>query len=224
MLRVNLPITDYLQALDIQRAIVDRQVCHGGPEVLIMLEHPPTITLGTRGEASHLLTPREVLLQSGIAVHVTDRGGEATYHGPGQLVVYPIVNLRQRNMSVRDYVSSLEETIIRTLARFHVVGFRRSGKPGVWTDVQDKIASIGVRIRHRITYHGFSLNVSLSEDPCQWVISCGMPDVRMVNLCQYLDRPLSMEQVRHAVADSFSEVFGSQMRQASLQEALGSLP
>lgn len=224
MLRVDLPITDYLEALEIQRRIVDRQLAQAGPEVLILLEHPPTITLGTRGDLSHLLAPREQLIRSGIAVHSTDRGGEATYHGQGQLVAYPIINLRKRGLSAKNYVSCLEETVIKTLERFGVVGFRQPGKPGVWTGTQSKIASVGVRIRQRVTYHGFSLNVSIPMDPCQWVIPCGMPDVRMVSLSQHVNSPVSMEDVRNAVCDSFTEIFGTPLTAASLQHALGSLP
>ena len=222
MLRLDLPITDYLQALEIQRKIVERQISRGGPDVLILLEHHATITLGTRGDLSHLVTTREVMEQNGIPVYRTDRGGEATYHGPGQLVAYPILNLKRRGLSVKAYVSALEETIIRSLACFQVAGFRIRGKPGVWTGSQEKIASIGVRIRHRVTYHGFSLNVSVPIDPCQWVISCGMPDVRMVNLSQYLDVPVGMQQVRDAVAGSFSRIFNTPLRKAFLQEAIES--
>jgi lipoate-protein ligase B len=138
-------------------------------------------------------------------------------------VVYPILNLKRLGVSVKAYVSALEETVIRSLAYFDVMGFRRTGKPGVWTGEQEKVASIGVRIRRRITYHGFSLNVSVPLDPCQWVISCGMPDVHMVSVAQYLDHPVSMKQVREAVAASISQVFNMPLRQASLQETLGCL-
>lgn len=224
MLCVDLPATDYLQALKIQRTLVERQIALQGPDVLILLEHPATITLGTRGSPAHLLAPQEELRRHRVAVLETDRGGEGTYHGPGQLVAYPILNLKRKGLSVRDYVEALEQTILCTLAAFRVAGFRRKGKPGVWMGEQEKIASIGVRIRQRVTYHGFSLNVSMPVDPSRWVLTCGMPHVRMVSLAAYVDGPVSMEQVRRVVSEKFSEVFGTQMTRASLHEALNRGP
>jgi len=198
---------DYLQAIEIQRSMVAKKISTGGPDVLILLEHPPTVTLGTRGRESHLLMSREELAHRGVAVHVVDRGGEATYHGPGQLVCYPIVDLRSRGCSIRDYVSLLEETIIGALALFGVTAFRRPGRAGVWTGMTDKIASVGVRVRQRVTSHGFSLNVAMTVDPGELIISCGMSEIRMVNLNELVEVPVTMEAVRAAVTQSFAGVF-----------------
>ena len=220
MLLVELPCTDYSEALEIQGRFVDRKIGKRGPDVLLLLEHPPTVTLGTRGSESDLLVPVEGLVRQGVALYRVDRGGEATYHGPGQLVAYPIVDLRRRGLSVRDYVRALEETIIKSLAIRGVKGFRQHRKVGVWTGPRGKIASIGVRIRQRITSHGFSINVEVPVDPCELIVSCGMPDIRMVNLNQLAASPVSVEEFRGTVAEAFCEVFGVSLERSSLEEAV----
>ncbi|MFH1116238.1 MAG: lipoyl(octanoyl) transferase LipB [Pseudomonadota bacterium] len=216
MLCLDLPITGYARALDIQNEIVERIVLHGDPDVLILLEHPPTVTLGVRGSMSHLLVPGDELRRRGVGFHTVDRGGEATYHGPGQLVGYPLVNLKTLGLSARDYVNGLEETILLVIESFGVRGFRRKGAAGVWTGENCKIASIGVRIRRRVTSHGFGLNVS-SADPGDLIISCGKPGIRMVNLHDLVKRPISMDAVREAVKSCFGKVFRVGIEQCSLE-------
>lgn len=218
MLLLDLPRTEYQEALDIQHAAVERKVTGKGPEVLILLEHPPTVTLGVRGRTGDLLLSEQELAVRGVSVYRTDRGGRTTYHGPGQLVAYPIMDLRSRRLSARDYVGLLEETVLRTLARFGVGGFRIDGKPGVWTGPRHKIASIGVKIHRRITFHGFSLNVNLPVDPGEWIISCGEPEIVLVSIGDLLERPVSMEGAKKAVAESFSEVFDVQWEANSPDE------
>lgn len=220
MLLVELPCTDYSEALEIQRRLVERKIGKSGPDILLLLEHPPTVTLGTRGEESDLLIPAEALTRRGVALYKVDRGGEATYHGPGQLVAYPIVDLRRRGLSVRDYVRALEETIIKSLAIRGVKGFRQHRKVGVWTGPKEKIASIGVRIKQRITSHGFSINVAVPVDPCELIVSCGMPDIRMVSLNQLADSPVGVEEFRETVAEAFGEVFGVSLERSSIEEAV----
>ena len=220
MLLLELESIEYLQFLEIQRTIVDRKIAQRGPDVLMLLEHPHTITLGTRGRASSLAASEEDLAKFGVPVHSTDRGGEATYHGPGQLVGYPLVDLKGLKLSVRDYVFKLEETVLVTLEQFGLKGFRQRGKPGVWTGPSDKIASVGVRIRRRITSHGFSLNIDLKIDPTSFMVCCGAPGIRMVNLNDILSEPVPQLLVRRVVADSFAEVFGVSLERASLDQAL----
>jgi len=206
--------------LEIQRKIVQRKISGRSPDVLLLLEHPPTITLGKTGAESDLLIPAEDLESSGIALHSVDRGGEATYHGPGQIVGYPIMDLKSAGLSIREYVYQLEETLIVALAEFGVRGFRRAGKVGVWTDTRDKIGSIGVRVRRGVTYHGFSLNVDLSIDPGPLMVSCGMPDIRMVSLNNLLDHPVETRSVMDSVARSFARVFRMEPENTSLKNAL----
>ena len=175
------------------------------------------MTVGVRGKTSDLLISLEEMSDRGVAVHHVDRGGEATFHGPGQVVCYPIVDLKALGLSARRYVQGLEETIIKTLADFDVRGFSQPKKVGVWTSRTDKIASIGVRIQRRVTYHGFSLNVDLNLDPCELIVSCGMPDARMVSLNQLVPRPVTVSSVRKAVASSFANVFGVNLEPGSLE-------
>ncbi len=220
MLLLELESTEYLRFLQIQRTIVDRKIAQCCPDVLMLLEHPPTVTLGTRGKSSSLTISEEELAKFGVSVHLADRGGEATYHGPGQLVGYPVVDLKRLRLSVRDYVFNLEETVLVALRRFGLKGFRQQGKPGVWTGTSDKIASIGVRIRRRITSHGFSLNVNLKMDPTSFMVCCGTPGIRMVNLNELLSDQVPPALVRRVVADSFAEVFRVTLERASLDQAL----
>jgi len=220
MLLIELDLIEYSHALDIQKRIVQRKINEVGPDVLLILEHPPTVTLGVRGKASDLLISPKEHSERGVALHRSDRGGEATFHGPGQVVCYPIVDLKALGLSARRYVQGLEETIINTLAGFGVKGFSQPKRVGVWTSPLDKIASIGVRIQRRITSHGFSLNVDLQMDPCDLIVSCGMPDTRMVSINQLVPRPVTVESVRKAIARSFAEVFGVNLEPGLLEEVM----
>jgi lipoyl(octanoyl) transferase len=218
MYLIELDLIEYSQCLEIQKRIVQRKILEGGPDVLLILEHPPTVTLGVRGKPSDLLISSVALAKRGVALYRSDRGGEATFHGPGQVVCYPIMDLKALGLSARKYVQGLEETIIHTLASFDVKGFTQPKKVGVWTSPADKIASIGVRIQRRITSHGFSLNVDLQMDPCELIVSCGMPDARMVSINQIVPRPVTVEAVRKAVATSFADVFRVALEQGSLAQ------
>jgi lipoate-protein ligase B len=219
MLLIALPLTDYAKALEIQERIVAEKIMASFPDVLLLLEHPPTITVGRRGSASDLLIPELELAERGIAFHTTDRGGQATYHGPGQVVCYPIMDLRSVGVSAREYVRRLEETVISTLARFGVTGFRQEGKVGIWTDPNGKIASIGVKINRRITSHGFSLNVKLEQDPCELIVTCGMPGVRQVNLNDLISGAVTVGQVMETVAECFANQFQLSLRRTPWGEA-----
>jgi lipoyl(octanoyl) transferase len=219
MLLGQLEQTEYVAALNLQRRIVERKIISGGPDVLLVLEHPHTITLGTRGKESDVLASAECLQRLGVAVYSVDRGGEATYHGPGQIVCYPIMDLKSMRISVRSYVAALEETILKTLENFGVKGFRREGRVGVWTGENAKIASIGIRIARRIAYHGFSLNVSLELDPAELIVSCGMPQARMMDLRRMTGTHVDMQAVRSAIAASFAAVFHVNLDPCSVQDA-----
>ncbi len=208
MLLIELPETEYSRVMVMQERLVQQKLQSGGPDVLFVLEHPPTITLGKRARHEDLKISPERLARMGLAVQLTDRGGEATYHGPGQIVCYPVMDLKRLRLRIRDFVHGLEETVIRTLACFGVQGFRQEKKIGVWTAPLDKIASIGVRVTRRVTSHGFSLNVNLRVDPADLIVVCGMPEVRMVSLSECLDRHPDVGQVKRVLFESFSDVFG----------------
>lgn len=220
MLLVNLPTLDYGRALELQKTVLAARLSQSCPDVLLILEHPHTITLGVRGNPSDILVSEQCLLNKGIAVYYSDRGGEATYHGPGQMVCYPIMDLRSLRMTVKDYVRRLEQTIIGGLARLGVHAFKEDRKTGVWTDTNRKIASIGIRIMRRVTYHGFSLNVDLELDPSEFMVSCGMPQARMVSICDVSSDDVSMESAKASLAESFEAEFQVRLEPCPTREFL----
>ncbi len=220
MLLLDLHLTDYQESLGIQSRIVERKILRGGDDVLILLEHPPTITLGKSGTDADLVADRATLEHNGLAVYSVDRGGKATFHGQGQLVAYPIVSLRPLRLRVREYVHKLESTIIATLAHFGVDGFRQQGKVGIWVESEAKIASIGVRITRGITSHGFSLNVDLSMDPDKLIVTCGIPHARMVSLNDYTASTVDVPRVKAVAARCFQDEFGVTLREGLLEDAM----
>lgn len=150
-------------------------------ESLLLCEHPATITLGTRGVKEDLLFPAEHYEQQGIAVFKAPRGGQATYHGPGQLVVYPILNLKERNLKIRDYLRLLETVMMNVCSHFGIQTHVICGKTGLWVDDR-KIGFIGVRVRQGYSFHGFSLNIKPQHDPFRLIVPCGMPNLTVTSL------------------------------------------
>jgi lipoate-protein ligase B len=202
-----LGLVEYGEAWALQRRLVE--ACRkDGRARLLLLEHPHTYTLGSRGRAEHLLVPNDALASLGAAVHRVDRGGDITYHGPGQLVGYPILDLRPWRQGPNWYVRSLEQTLIDALASFDIAAQRKEGCVGVWVDGA-KIASIGVRVSRGITSHGFALNVDPDLDYFSHIVPCGIPDVRVTSMAAVLrDRTPAIDDVMDAVERSFAEVFG----------------
>ena len=166
--------TDYGTALELQRQLVAERQQGLIPDQLLLLEHPHTITMGRNGRAENLLARQEVLARAGIAYHTTDRGGDITYHGPGQLVGYPILDLREWKRDVGAYVRAIEQVLIGTLADFGIAAGRIPKLTGVWVDGR-KIAAIGVHISRWVTSHGFALNVSTDLSYFEYIVPCGLP-------------------------------------------------
>lgn len=225
---VNLGRVPYAAALALQHRIVDAHKRGAGSDTLLLLEHPPVFTLGRSARPEHILASPEFLSQVGIEVHRVERGGDVTYHGPGQLVGYPILDLRRYRMDVGWYVRSLEEVLIRTLAGYGLAGHRAGLDPsgrrdprlvGVWIEnptsdptgrrvrPEAKLAQIGARIEGWITYHGFALNVAPNMEHFRFIVPCGIPDKPVTSLELALGRPIPMDEVRARVASAFSEVF-----------------
>ncbi len=203
---LQLPATPYQEALAFQRSLA-RAVSEGAiPDTVVLLEHPPVITLGRRSE------PGEVHVPEGAEVEIveTDRGGKSTYHGPGQLVCYPIFDLTRHGQDVKRYCRDLEEALIRALAPLGVEATRIEGLTGIWLEPPPrKIASIGIHISKWVTTHGYALNVDLDPAPfTDWITACGLEDAAFTTIARELGRPVSVDEVRpHAVA-SLEEVFG----------------
>src|SRR5215471_18666025 len=201
---------DYLQAVSTMEARAAAIAAQTAPEMVWLLEHPPLYTSGTSGKAGDLLEPRFPLFTTG-------RGGQVTYHGPGQRVAYAMLDLKRRRPDVRAYVAALEEWIIRTLAAFNVRGERREDRVGVWVrrpdkgpDHEDKIAAIGVRLRRWVSFHGIALNVEPDLSHFQAIVPCGVVDPRYgVTSLVDLGLPVTMADVDVALRQAFVEVFGA---------------
>lgn len=199
----------YEKALEYQENLLARRIAEEIPDSLILLEHPPTITTGRKGNTGNLLVRKEYLEKHGISFTHTSRGGDITFHGPGQIVGYPILNLKNHGMDIREHLRNIEEAIIRTLRDFEIEGRRIDGVTGVWVK-RSKIASIGIAIRKWVSYHGFALNVSTNLDYFDLILSCGITDVRMTSIGSWLgnEENVRMEDVTQSVIKSFMGVFG----------------
>ena len=199
---------DYQAALDLQAQLVERRKQGLIPDQLLLLEHHPVITLGvrTRSDRSHVLESEAALAAKGVGLFETGRGGDVTYHGPGQLVGYPIVDLKPDRCDVHRYVRDLEDVLIRTAADYGIDASRVEGLTGVWVG-QEKLAAIGVRISRWITSHGFALNVSTNLDYFNLIIPCGIPDRGVTSLERLLGRPIDTLDVQDRLAGHLSRVF-----------------
>ena len=185
-------------------------------DILLLLQHPPVMTLGRSGKVENLLASETTLQEKKIRVIFTDRGGDITYHGLGQLVVYPILNLRRLGLSVPNYVWSLEEVVIRVLARFHISAGRVEKLRGVWVG-QEKIASLGVHLSRWISKHGLALNVNTDLGPFRLINPCGITDRRVTSMAQILGRSLHMEEIEELTLGAFAEVFGFSLGEEPLK-------
>jgi len=208
---LDLGLEPYDRALDLQHRLVAARREGRIEDVLILLEHPPVITLGRRGDESNIVASRELLARLGVEVHRVERGGDVTYHAPGQLVGYPILDLRGHRQDVGWYMRSLEEVLIRALSDFGVEAGRVEGRIGVW--IGDKnIAALGARIEEWITYHGFALNVSPDLSHFDLIVPCGYSGMGVTSIQEVLGEAPGMSEVRKSVAQRFSEVFGVEIR------------
>ena len=204
----NLGMTPYAEALALQRSLVDERRAGTIGDTLLLLEHPHVITLGVRGDGgrSHLLASPATLAARGVELHNTGRGGDITYHGPGQLVGYPIVDLKPDRCDVHRYVRDLEEVLIRTASDYGIRAARVDGLTGVWVG-DEKLAAIGVRIARWITSHGFALNVSTDLDYFKLIVPCGIADRGVTSLSRLLGRAIDTAEVAGRAAAHFANVF-----------------
>ncbi len=202
---LQLGLTPYREAWELQRSLAAAVSQGAIPDTVVLLEHPPVVTLGRRAEERELHVPEG----ADVEVVETDRGGKSTFHGPGQLVCYPILDLDRHGRDVKRYCRDLEESVIRTLAAFGLQGTRIEGLTGVWLEPPPrKVASIGVRISRWITTHGYALNVDLDTAPfTEWITACGLDDAAFTTMAAELGRPLAVNEVRPAAAAAIEEVF-----------------
>ncbi|MDR5696983.1 MAG: lipoyl(octanoyl) transferase LipB [Armatimonadota bacterium] len=215
--RLDLPGTaDYRETWDLQRRLVMARQRGEVPDVLLLVEHPPVITCGRATRPEHLPVPRETLRRQGFQVFDVERGGSVTYHGPGQLVGYPIVDLRAYDENVVGYVRMLERTIVQCLAAFGIEGATRPGFTGVWVG-QKKIAAIGVAVKRRVTMHGFALNVNTNLAHFDVINPCGIAYVP-TSMERLLGFPQDLGIVRDAYGRAFEDVFQVALCATALEE------
>ena len=203
---LELGLIEYQEAYNLQRNLHRQRVEGKIPDVLLLLEHPPTITIGKSGTPDNVLVSRERLAREGISVFFTDRGGDVTYHGPGQLVGYPLVDLRQRGKDLHGYVKKLEEVILRILKDFSIRGDRDECHPGVWVDGEE-IAAIGLSLRNWVSMHGFALNINVDLEHFSFVNPCGFSDRRVTSMSKILGSHVPMHEATNSLITHFCRVF-----------------
>ncbi len=209
-LRIDLGRRDYRELWALQQRLVQRRQAGRIPDVLLFVEHPPTYTLGRGGKPEHLLVTEEELSRLGAVWVETDRGGDITYHGPGQIVGYPIVDLKQVDPDVHRYLRRLEEVLIRTLSGFGIVTHRKERLTGVWHR-EGKIAAIGVRISRWVTAHGFALNVSTELAYFNHIVPCGIVDRRVTSMEEALRKSVPLSSVKDSISREFGRGFDRRM-------------
>jgi lipoyl(octanoyl) transferase len=199
----------YAEALARQRSLVEERQRDHVDDVLLLVEHPHVITLGVRGDGgrSHILAGTDQLVARGVEVHETGRGGDITYHGPGQIVGYPILDLKPDRCDVHRYVRDLEEVLIRTTTQYGIAAERVPGLTGVWVG-QDKLAAIGIRVARWVTSHGFAFNVTTDLDYFNLIVPCGIADRGVTSLARLLGRTVDRCEVADRIVSHFCEVFG----------------
>jgi lipoyl(octanoyl) transferase len=203
-----LGLVPYHDALELQRSLVDDRRAGRVGDLLLLLEHPHVLTLGVRGDGGrgHILAAPETLAARGVEVHETGRGGDITYHGPGQIVGYPIVDLTPDRRDVHRYVRDLEDVLIRTADDYGIVANRVEGLTGVWVG-REKLAAIGVRIARWITSHGFAFNVSTDLDYFDLIVPCGIADRGVTSLARLMGRTVDRREVEDRIVAHFCDVF-----------------
>ena len=209
---------DYHEALKLQHALVDAKIAATlSRDVLMLLEHPPVFTLGRRGSHEHLLVAKAFLESRGIQVIHVERGGDITYHGPGQIVGYPIMDLRAGRLGVVEFVGALEEVMIRTVADWGIRAVRNPTNRGIWVGMS-KIGSLGISVRRGVSFHGFALNVNTWLEPFSWIHPCGLEGVRVTSMRQVLGKEIPIKEIRRAVGLHIQEIFGVELEQVSLED------
>mgnify|MGYP001323954699 CR=1 FL=1 len=198
----------YQEAWALQRRLAERRKVGDIDDTLLLLEHPPVITLGRDGSRQSLKVDEIALEKRGVELVESDRGGDATFHGPGQVVGYPIIDLRPDRKDIRRYVSSLETIMIHVLQTYGIVAGRLAGEPGVWLEGPDrKIAAIGARVSRWVTHHGFALNVNTNMSYFDLIVPCGIADKAVTSLEIELDRRVSMIEMMERLAGTLAEHF-----------------
>ncbi len=219
---IELGLTPYQHALGLQRRLAALRAEGRLGDLLLLLHHPPVITLGRGGRRAHLLVEDSCLAALGIEFFEAERGGDMTYHGPGQLVGYPILDLAGYGRDLHRYLRLLERVLIETLAAFGVGAGRRMGRTGVWVE-DKKIASIGIHVTRWVTRHGFALNVDMDLSPFGLIVPCGIRGAGATSMAQELSRPVAIDEVIPVLTERFQAGFGVRFVPAPSAAPLGAL-
>jgi len=214
---LNLGLVRYGEAWELQRSVAAAVTAGRLPDTILLLEHPPVVTIGRRTDDGELHIPEG----ADVELVETDRGGKSTFHGPGQLVCYPILDLNRHGRDVKRYCRDLEEAITQTLAALGLEGQRIEGLTGVWlTPPPRKIASIGIHISRWVTTHGYALNVDLDPAPfTQWITACGLEDAAFTTIARELGRPVAVDEVREPARDALAKVFELELEELPVESA-----
>jgi lipoyl(octanoyl) transferase len=221
---IDVGVVKYATGCELQKLFVGGRKAGRVPDVLLLCAHPPVITLGRNGDAANLRASERVLKQMGIEYRLTDRGGDITYHGPGQIVGYPIMDLTEHRRDVRWYVAQLEEVMIRTAEDFGVAAHRVDGMHGVWVDTErgsEKLGALGVHLSRWVTSHGFAFNVATDLRHFDLIVPCGLVGKQATSLEKVLGRVVDVERVKARVVKHFGDVFGMEITKAKVESALG---
>jgi len=202
----DLGLIDYREGLLLQEKLLNSRKSGAIADVLLLLQHPSVFTIGRSGIVENIIVPKETLVKEGISVFHTNRGGDVTYHGPGQLVSYPILNLREDGLTAHQYVWNLEEVVIRTLADFGIGGQRVSGQRGVWVG-EEKVCALGLRVRGEVSMHGFALNVNTNLKYFTYIIPCGITGVSITSVSKLLGHEVEIDEIQKSLLRHFSQVF-----------------
>jgi len=202
----DLGLVDYREGLLLQEQLLNFRKSGAIADVLLLLQHPSVFTIGCSGVVENIIVPRETLVKEDIPVFHINRGGDVTYHGPGQLIGYPILNLREDGLTAHQYVWNLEEVAIRTLADFGIGGQRVSGRRGVWVG-EEKVCALGLRVSGEVSTHGFALNVNTNLKYFTYIIPCGITGVSITSVSKLLGREVEIGEVQVNLLRHFSQVF-----------------
>lgn len=213
---LKLGLIEYGRALELQRALAQARIEERVGDLLLLLEHPPTITLGRGGERGHLRMDEAAIREKGIAFFEVERGGDITYHGPGQLVGYPILDLSRYGRDLHRYVRGLEEVLIRSLGDFGIEAGRIPGLTGVWVAGR-KIASLGIHVKRWVSWHGFALNVNVDLSPFELIVPCGLQGIEVTDMARSLGREVPMEELVGRIVFHFQRVFLVEASEGSVE-------
>ncbi len=216
---VDLGRRDYKEVWDIQKLLHKKRVDGEIADTLLIVEHNPVITMGKSGKGDNILMPFKQLEEKGVDFYRIERGGDVTYHGPGQLVGYPIFDIKEGLIGIRAFIERIEDAIIATLAQFNIKSEKKEKMIGVWTEA-GKICSIGVAVKKWVSFHGFALNVNTNLKYFDLIVPCGLRNIKMTSIAEVLQREISMDKLKKSIIKNFGVVFKKNIEERCLEEII----